>query len=239
MKIKEKEKYSDEYGRIIALKGSDKFIEIWDKSKNFYGGNQNWFSNIIQRKGACGTVAAANMTAYIAFNNKEYSNLYQYENFNKENFLEHMIDMNKYLYPLQVPYTDIPLGIWSTRRLKKGVEEFAKNRGVPIRGVEFNDRFNKNNIIEFIKNALKENLPVAMLIGFNSNLKNIKVIQPNGCNWNQLEFKLHWVVITELLINNSIDKVLVKVSTWGGYSYLDLDLIVGGKFNRKKLIYFE
>ena len=77
-----------------------------------------------------------------------------------------------------------------------------------------------------------------MMIGLNSYLKNITVVQPNGYSWNQLEFKLHWVLITELLINNSVGKVLVKVSTWGGYAYLDLDLIARGKLKRKELIYF-
>ncbi len=71
MDIIEKEKSSEEGTRIITLKNSDKFVEIWDKNRNFYGGNQNWFPNIIQRKGACRTVAAANITAYTAKKKKK------------------------------------------------------------------------------------------------------------------------------------------------------------------------
>jgi len=238
MDIIEKEKSSDEGTRIITLKNSDKFVEIWDKNRNFYGGNQNWFPNIIQRKGACGTVAAANITAYTASQNKRYSALYPYEDFSKENFLSHMLDIYKYLYPLSIPFTDIPLGIWSTRKLKRGLEKFANHKNITLKGVEFNSEFNKDNIVKFIEKALKANSPVAMMIGLNSYLKNITVVQPNGYSWNQLEFKLHWVLITELLINNSVGKVLVKVSTWGGYAYLDLDLIARGKLKRKELIYF-
>lgn len=78
-----------------------------------------------------------------------------------------------------------------------------------------------------------------MLIGFNDEMKNILVQQPNGYSWTQSSFATHWVVITELKVDKIQDSVKVKVSTWGGYSYLDLEDFIDGESVYGCLLYFK
>ncbi len=78
-----------------------------------------------------------------------------------------------------------------------------------------------------------------MLIGINSKLRNIEVTLPNGNNWIQNSFERHWVTITEIKTDNISQKTVLKVSTWGGYSYIDLDDYVNGEELYAALIYFN
>lgn len=106
-------------------------------------------------------------------------------------------------------------------------------------GVCDSSRFTKENAIRYIENGLKKDAPVAMLIGFNNKLNDIEVMQPNGEIWVQSSFETHWVVITELRTDDITGKSIAKVSTWGGYSYLDLDAYLKGEKVYQCLLYFE
>lgn len=78
-----------------------------------------------------------------------------------------------------------------------------------------------------------------MLIGINSKLRNIEVTLPNGNHWIQNSFERHWVTITEIKTDNIAQKTTLKVSTWGGYSYLDLDDYINGEQLYAALLYFN
>lgn len=78
-----------------------------------------------------------------------------------------------------------------------------------------------------------------MLIGFNFDMKNIEVTQPYGNSWVQSSFGTHWVTITEMQVDEIKGKVTLKVSTWGGYSYLDLDSFMDGEWIYECLLYFQ
>lgn len=240
---------------VTALKDSVKFVEIRDDDgKNYYGGDQEWYKEKVAQDGACGTVAAANITAYLAGNDIKYSGLYNYPDFSKTNFLAHMYDLYKYLSPYYIPFKNFPLGIWPMSKFIRGVEKFARSRNVSLKGqgveklavcrsalhnsVNEDSKFSRNNIADFIKNGLIRNSPVAMLIGFNNNLKNIEVQQPNGYSFVQRSFATHWVTVTEIKEDKINDKITVKVSTWGGYSYFDLDDYINGETVYSCLVYF-
>ena len=224
---------------VVSLKDAVKFVEIWDGSTNYYGGDQDWYSSKVAQNGACGTVAAANITAYMARNNSTYADLYDYPDLSKGNFLAHMNDMYDYLSPFYIPFTSVALGIWPMSKFEGGVEKFSKSKGVAFNGVHDNSRFNKKNITNYIINGLEADAPVAMLIGFNGDFKNIDVQQPNGHKWTQSSFDKHWVVITEIKVDDIKQTTTVKVSTWGGYSYLDIDTFLNGESVYQCLLYFK
>lgn len=241
---------------ITALKDSVRFIEILDEDgKIYYGGDQDWYREKVAMDGACGTVAAANITAYLFFYDKKYYGLYNYSDYSKTSFVAHMYDVYKYLSPYRIPFKNYPLGIWPMSKFKRGVEKFAESRNASLKGQGMEKyvigkkvlykgggdgfKFDRNNITEFIKKGLESNSPVAMLIGFNKNLKNILVQQPNGYSFVQSSFATHWVTITELKEDKINDKVTVKVSTWGGFSYLDLDDYIDGETVYSCLVYFK
>lgn len=227
--------------RVVKIKDAEKFVGITEGAGNevkYYGGDQGWFKEILAQEGACGTVAAANITAYMS-RNDEFNKLYAYDDFSKENFMAHMNDMYEFLKPFRIPFTNVPLGIWPMGRFEKAVEEFSRVRGVDFSGVRNTSGFTKENVIDYIESGLKQDAPVAMLIGFNNKLNNIEVVRPNGTSWVQSSFKTHWVVITELTTDEVIGKSTAKVSTWGGYSYLDIDEYLTGENVYECLLYFE
>ena len=114
-----------------------------------------------------------------------------------------------------------------------------ENSIVRFNGIHDNSKFNKKNIINYITKGLKADAPVAMLIGINHKMKDIKVQQPKGEVWIQSSFAAHWVVITELTVDKIKNTAKVKVSTWGGYSYLDLDSFLEGETIYECLLYFQ
>lgn len=132
----------------VSLSDSERFVEIWDGGNNYYGGDQDWYIEDVAQDGACGTVAAANITAYMATKNDKYSDLYKYNDFSKSNFLKHMNDMYEYLSPYYIPFTEQPLGIWPMSKFKNKVEEFAEDRGVTLNGIYDESEYNKDNVIK-------------------------------------------------------------------------------------------
>lgn len=225
--------------RVIEIRDAERFVEIWDGNVRYYGGDQNWYGNDFARAGACGTVAAANITAYMAGRDEKYRQLYGYDDFSKGNFLAHMNEMYGFLKPFRIPFTEKPSGIWPVSRFEKAVGRFAKAKGVAFSGVHGFSRFTKENVINYIESGLKKDAPVAMLIGFNNKLNDIEVVQPNGHSWTQSSFATHWVVITGLKTDDITGKSTIKVSTWGGYAYLDLDAYLKGEKVYQCLLYFE
>ena len=76
-------------------------------------------------------------------------------------------------------------------------------------------------------------------IYFDGSKKRKKGTQPNGAYWTQTTFSFHWVVITELKTDEIAGTSTVKVSTWGGYAYLDLDSFINGEKVYECVLYFE
>ncbi|WP_143320610.1 hypothetical protein [Clostridium sp. HBUAS56010] len=61
-----------------------------------------------------------------------------------------------------------------------------------------------------------------MLIG-TSGSSDVTITEPDGSKHAENSFKLHWVTITELEIDEPNKKTKVKVSSWGGWGEVDLD----------------
>lgn len=207
----------------VSLKDSQDFVKIIDGKNAYYGGDQAWYGwpnddekTNIAINGGCGTVASANLVAYLASHYEKYKKLYSYSDFSKENYKKHMEDMFEYVTPKHI--NGLSLGVWPISVVVDGVEKFASDRGVELKAKLSHKIFNLENITKYIKEGLENDSPVAMLIGTNV-LNNVTITNFDGSSWTQ-DMSLHWVTITELKIKNKTTKV--KVSTWGGWAELDL-----------------
>ncbi|MEG0216321.1 MAG: hypothetical protein RR685_09365, partial [Hungatella sp.] len=80
----------------------------------------------------------------------------------------------------------------------------------------------RKDIVDYIQVGLQKDCPIAMLIGRNHCMDLTKITYPDGSGWLQQRMSYHWVTITAMAWQES-GSVILKVSTWGGYAYLDLD----------------
>ena len=215
---------------IFALQNPD-FLKITDNYATFYGGAQAWFSDKFSVNGGCGVVSAANILAYLAASDEKYARLYPRNSLSKQNFTAFMEELCGFIKIRN--FFGQPLGVWGEKRFEKGVLDYAKSRGVSLSATSFNG---KTSASDFVKNALSENLPVAMLIGFNSRLKNVRYVYPSGSALNY-SFERHWVTITELSENNG--NFTVKVSSWGAAAEIDLADFIDGEKVYSALVYFK
>lgn len=201
---------------ISKIIDDEYFLKIYDGNKIYYGGNQAWFDkkNLINR--GCGIVAAANITAYMSKEFDVKENLYSYETFSKSNFIKHMYDINEYIRPTII-------GVPTLKVFSKGIEDFAKSRGIQIKANWESDKIEKEDFAEYIKSGLNSNLPVAYLQYYNS--KKMKY------NW-------HWMTITKYYKNIKNGSTSIVVSTWGEKRVLNFDALWSGNL-AFRVLYFE
>lgn len=218
--------------RTAALSQEPEFLSIIDGHGIYYGGDQAWFEFTVGRYGGCGTVAAANITAYLAQNRRGMEALYDAPDRCRDHFLRHMEAVYPYVRPWKVPLIDPDrppykdfgwtLGIWSAGRLARGVERFAASRGIVMKGKRISSRHSLEELTDAVCQSLEQDCPVAMLIGNRPDYHQEVVTRTDGHCWHQHSFARHWVVITQLVAKDNAP-VMVKVSTWGGYAWLDLE----------------
>ncbi len=193
-----------------------------------FGGNQAWFSTKVGRDSGCGVTSASDITAYLAKYDERYSKLYEYDkdNLNKDDFLKHMEDVYKYMPPTKVPFKDkILMGVPLAESYKRGVRRFAKSRGVNLKVKIFDKPKTTYNIIQFIKEALSKDRPVAMIQWENERLP---------------EYKFHWMSIIKLKKNDQ-DDIFIYCLTWGRIVKLDLYEVINPKgiLKRFNFLYIE
>lgn len=235
------------------LRDSENFVEIFDGPSVYYGGSQAWFDFTVGKYGACSTIAVANAAAYMAGQDAKYCPLFNFcgsPKITKFEFKAHMNRVYEYVKPMKIPWIDKntpalkvgkyyfgwTFGLWRLSTLVKGFQEFAWCRGVKLEPWYCTGNCSRENIIGFIKDGLSKNSPVLLLIGFNPKLKNCVIHSPRG-KWIH-SCSRHWVTITELREDRTSGKTNVKVSTWGGYSFLDLDDLMADKGLRHRLVFF-
>ncbi len=226
---------------ITQLKDAEQFVPIIDGELLYYGGNQSWFESKVARNGACGTVVGSNIAAYMAKNNENYSDLYAYnaDLITKDDFIRHLNEVYKYIKPKKIitPIGIKAIGIWPLDYFIKGFESFANSRSVNLKAQRNNKEYTSENVKEYIKEGLKINSPVALMIGFNSKTKDIEVTSPNLISRQKMSW--HWVTITAIEENLITNKTTVKVSTWGGYAEIDLNDIIEGEKLYQSAVYFK
>lgn len=185
----------------VAIKDYVDFLSIKDGNNIYYGGNQEWFTEEISKKYGCAAVSASNLLAFLRLE-KNKESLYPYPDFNKDNFLEYMREVIKWVKPRE------KVGVLNPKEFIKGVCDFGKSRGLAIeyKAIYFNVSFYK--FCSFIKDALEDNKPIAILMLRNEALK---------------EFDWHWMTITKF--SRYGNKLSINVSTWGEKRILDLEKV--------------
>ena len=210
--------------RYITLKQSDDFVGITENGRKYYGGDQNWYywkedknKGEIAAYSGCGSVAAANVLAYLAENHDKYRDLKTYETLQKSDYLEFMKRIYEYIQPVQIFGKSFGLG--SPYLMKRKLRKFAFAHNINL-SVNDTKKFRKfTHSVDFISTALKQDLPVMMLIGHNG--KNMEVYYEDG-HVTRGEFMYHWITITELIVDNDAEEAIIRCSTWGRSAYISL-----------------
>ena len=196
---------------------------IYDSQISYYGGSQYWFPKKFHQLSGCGPIAAANITAYLSqtFPDK-YSDLYAYKGIiNKKNFVEHMVEIRKYVKPGI-------LGLTSVYKFSDNVLAFSKKRGVSLDPHILDDNAASiQKAINFIFEALYQRLPIAILVLKHSK-KEFK------------EYTWHWMTITGLKLNSKNNIYYISVSTYGEHREINLDVLWNQRRSKDiiKLAYF-
>ncbi len=194
----------------------DEWLDLHLKNQ-IYGGNQNWFPTKVAKESACGTTSAADITAYLAKYYDEYSALYAYDknNISNDDFLKHMEEIYKFLYPTKVPFVDKKLiGVPFAESYGRGIKKFAKSRGVSLKIKIFSKKLTKLNAIEFIQEGLKKDRPVAMIQWENRTLE---------------EYMFHWMTIVGIEKDEKSDDIFINFLTWGRFVKFNIDEILKPK----------
>jgi len=172
-----------------------------------------WYLDHEQYEGTgCGTIAAANIMAYLAIQQpNKYGPLCPY-------ISSSMIEIEDYIrYMREVSWDITPsiFGIPLVSMLKNGIIDYAESMGVEMDNSSFRsyspnsgDEVYVEETATFVKEALTNNLPVAMLTYWNEHLTFVTI---NGASQTG---NTHWMTITKYY-RDAADNRYVAVSTWG------------------------
>ncbi|MBK1809281.1 hypothetical protein JHL18_01305 [Clostridium sp. YIM B02505] len=182
-------------------------LSIYDFDNIHYGGSQHWFPKKHHQLSGCGPVAAANITAYLSkLAPDKFSTLYPYKDIiNKQDFIEHMIEVRKFVVPGM-------FGLTSVTQFSDNILAFSESRGVSLVPHILDEQANMQEAMDFILEALHLKLPVAILV-----LKHpVKELE---------DYTWHWMTITNLRFDSNNSKYYISVSTYGEFHEIDLDLL--------------
>lgn len=195
----------------ISLLGEKNFLNI---DGIYYGADQNWFYEKKLKKSACSTVAAANVSCYMANHFEKMKNLYPYNEMDKKTFIRHMYDVEKFISPSV-------FGMPSMKKFSKSFEKFATSRGINLKANWSEKKLSADSFVEYIKAGLKKDLPVLYLQILN--------LEYGDCDY-------HWMTITKYFENEK--GRFIAVSTWGEKKIFDFDRL--WKWNLAcGVLYFE
>lgn len=208
----------------------------------YYGGDQSWFDTNVGRQSGCGTVAAANTLAYLAIKNPALRSLYsgsKLDIITKDDFTIHMNQVYKFVGPLKMPFFDQPAGgIPFLSWYSDGVVKYAKSKGISLTPHRIAKGAALDNALQFIRDGLSKDCPVALVNWMNSKLKNIPWKNPDSGVTSKQDFQLHWVTITGL--HDHRGKYYVDASSWGSKVTFCFDDVWnnGDIFSYAGMIYF-
>jgi hypothetical protein len=207
-------------------------LKIERDNTQVMGGNQHEYTTYTQQRGGCGPVAAANIIAYLAKSNACYAPLFK-PNINNQTMHALMMTVYRFVKPFELYQAnrkqDVKrflgvaltptLGVSSWKRMAKGIIQYGKTVGVVLHAVNPEKRATYENNIDFIKQALKQNRPVAFLNLFAP--MSMNYCSPHSLKAKPVAFHLHWVVITGLAQDDESDAITLEVLTWGGRGFIN------------------
>jgi hypothetical protein len=173
---------------IKASIRNPEYFEVLDENTNekYCGCNQEWYKKAWKRMAGCGPTAAANIIMYYR---KEIGT-------GKNNCVKLMNEMWEYITPTM-------RGVNTTNVFYKGLVSFADSKGIKLlydavdvpEKKEIRPAFKK--IINFIKNSLENDVPLAFL---------------NLCNGEEkLLDKWHWVTLISIEFEEDLSKAYAEI----------------------------
>lgn len=190
----------------VELKNEENFVKLIDgKGKKYYGGNQRWFNDQVNRDKGCGVIALTNVVSHLAKN--EYPQLYN------DGVTNLSVNYNTYrskMEGLAAGYLSPGLfGIPFVANYNTAANRFFKDKGYSnLEAQTFSSNYTAN-----IKAALRANQPVPMLIWADG----------SGNKLNR-----HWITITKYFKSGSTNEQYIALSTWGARRSVNLDAILSG-----------
>ncbi len=195
-------------------------LEIKTKYGKTVGGSQLWYDTRIQKMSGCGPVAACNIIYYLSRSRPEMQAFFGLKSFDKEQFKGLMEEMYKHMTPGM-------LGINTSRLFADGFLGYILSHGysldanvldIPVKPLR---KLKSERILEFIVNALQNDIPCAFL-----NLSNGKVHNLDG--W-------HWVTIISL----EKETMIAQVSDHGRIIDINLGEWLESAFLGGAFVYFS
>ncbi len=177
-----------------------------------YGGYQGWLTAAGVSKffadRACGVTAACNMLAYLS-RRPGMEGLWPHD-LTANGFNAAQKELYGYLKPR-------PWGIFTVGKLIRGVERYARDRGVPLRAV----RRGRIAMQDYIADGLSRDCPV-LLLTWNTPIR---------------ELRFHWVTATRLYDGG--DGVKVVTSNWAKRKEYDFRAWMEGRSLHRGAVWFE
>lgn len=198
-------------------------LPIYDSEKSYYGGSQDWFPKKLHQLSGCGPVAAANITVYLAktFPDK-YKTLYPSQgNLNKREFVDHMVEVRKYVIPGI-------RGLTSVHQFVDNTLTFAEKKGVLLKPhILDDDKVSMAEAVQYISQALAQKLPIAILVLTHP----VKELE---------DYVWHWMTITHLRLDSKTNTYYITASSYGERHEINFDLLWNhrGPDDLIKLAYF-
>ena len=202
------------------------FLPIVANGHLYYGGDQDWWAKRHFRLAGCGTMAAADITAYTA-RAKGWQGLYAGENaagfIAKQDFLQHMDAVIACLTPTMkgIPYVGY---------FQQGFERFVCSRGYRVESwCSYQEKCKPENALVDALAYLLPNLmadrPLACIHWFG--VPRIRALNPEECGESYSNMNWHWVVISGLAFVNG--RVEVSLSSEGKLYRFDLQDFLQGR----------
>lgn len=183
---------------ILAFESENKIV---------YGGYQDMYPTMWQRKAGCGPTCTSNLFTYMAQTNKNVKDLYCYFSIDHDNVLHHMEEVWQFVTPKRG-------GLNRIEYLADGGVNFSRSKNVSITPnlLHVPAKGQKPCVAEatnFLINSLESGSPVAFLNLDNGGVKDL--------------YQWHWVLIMGVEYDDNTiighifdegDKIIVNISQW-------------------------
>ena len=184
------------------------------ENKEYYGGNQEWYQTLFQKKAGCGPTTASTI---IMYESKKY--------YTKNEFISLMNTMWKYITPTL-------MGLNKIEYYEEGFNKFVKENNINLSekvvlniSKNFDERPTIKELYEYLDSAIKKDHPVAFLNLDNGSEKNLD-------EW-------HWVAIAGIKFDEKEENLYATIVDEGVLKNINLSLWINTSKRDGGFIYFK
>lgn len=198
--------------------GEGEFVPIAGVDGTSYGGRQSWLTGEgvsgFYADRSCGVTAACNLLCYLSRHWPGKEGLYPRRGLSQERFSRFQRELYGYLSPT-------PWGVPTIGKMIRGVERYARDRGVSLRAVRAGHVRDEAAALAYISAGLERDCPVLLL------------------TWNTpvADLRFHWVTVTRLY--GAGGGIRMVTSNWGERVEYDFSAWVKGPSLHRGAVWFE